>query len=187
MAAAGADAYLTAQLQRAKPNGQVLSDWERCCDCKDWTCLCPQVFLGLPCWLKSTMPLSAGGEEVYPGRAASGSGSREVWQRPGSEHMCIPVLRASKATQAILCNDQMIIPPIMTPKIREELDASKDRGRQELEKTVWVIPAVSMNLVLVLHIYRLTAGVSGSSSVRGAGVKNVWYILFPLGRLFCMG
>lgn len=68
---------------------------------------------------------------MYPGRAASGSGSREVWQGPDSEHMCIPVLGASKATQAILCNDLMIIPPTMTPDIREELDASKDHGRDK--------------------------------------------------------
>lgn len=121
------------------------------------------------------MPLSAGGEEVYPGRPASGSGSREVWQGPGSEHMYIPVLGASKATQAILCNDQMIIPPTVTPKIREELGASKDHGRQELEKTVWVIPAVSINLDFVLPIYQLTADVSGSSSMCGAGVKNMVY------------
>lgn len=86
--------------------------------------------MGLPCCLKSTMPLSAGGEEeVYPGRAASGSGSREVWQGPGSEHTCIPVLGALKATQAILCNDQIIIPSTMTPEIREEPDARKDCGR----------------------------------------------------------
>lgn len=133
------------------------------------------------------MPLSAAGEEVYPGRAVSGSGSRRVWQGPVSERMCSPVLEASKATQVVLCNDRMIIPSTMTPKIREELGAHKHHGRQELEKTVWVIRAVSMNLVLVLPIYRLTAGASDSSSMRGAGVKNVWCILFPLGRLFCMG
>lgn len=133
------------------------------------------------------MPLAAGGEEdMCPGRAASGSGSREVWQWPGSEHKCIPVLGASKTTQAILCNDQMIIPPTMTPKIREKLGASKDHERQEL-KTVWVIPAVSMNLGLALPIYRLMAGISGSSFMRGEGVRNVWCIPFPLGRLFCMG
>lgn len=132
------------------------------------------------------MPLAAGGEEeMYPGRDASGNGSREVWQGPGSERRCSPVLGASKATQAILCNDQ-IIPPTVTPKIREKLGASKDHDRQEL-KTVWVIPAVSMNLVLALPIYRLTAGISGSSFMRGAGVRNVWCIPFPLGRLFCMG
>lgn len=81
----------------------------------------------------------------------------------------------------------MIIPPTMTPKIREELGASKDHGKQELEKTVWVIFIVSMNLVLVSPICCLTAGVSGSSAMRGAGVKNVWCLPFPLGRLFCMG
>lgn len=61
------------------------------------------------------MPLLDAGEEVFPGRAASGSGSSRVGQGPGSKHVCSPVLEASKATQAILCNDQMIIPSTMTP------------------------------------------------------------------------
>lgn len=164
MAGDGAGAWLTALLQRAKP---VERCWVTGGDATKTEhvfaqrCIC--VFLAAwsqPCHYQLEVKKCIQAGLLLP--AAAGKCGKGI-----------PVLGASQATQAILCLDQMIIPPTVTPKIREELGASKDHGRRELEKTVWVIPAVSVNLVLILPIHRLTAGVSGTSSMRGAGVKNV--------------
>lgn len=88
------------------------------------------------------------------------------------DHNCIPVLGAAKTTQGISCNGQMVIPPI-TPEVRVVLGMSREPGKQKLEKTVWVIPAGALNSVLVLPFYLLTAGISGSSFVHGAGIRNI--------------
>lgn len=87
-----------------------------------------------------------------------------MWVR---ERKCILDLGPAEATQGVSCDSQM------TSEMTLELGVSRQTGKQKLEKTVWVIPASSLSLVLIFPVYLFRGGISGSFSfVHMAGVIN---------------
>lgn len=95
--------------------GEMLNFWLSTSDCKDWSCLCPEVWLGLPwlpginhaaiSWRWRRNVLRQGFFWWWLQGRVSGS-----WVR---DHKCISVLGAAKTTQGISCNGQMVIPQLL--------------------------------------------------------------------------